>query len=307
MLFAARGRSRQKATPSSICRTARSSRFDRRPCPYHWQRRAGDTSFGIGDILNSIPTVTLKCLATPGVIWTRASPRFVTPPARHYADIAVRDAINRGEQVGPAFGPAASVLPRRPAIWIGEKILPPHLSLPGPAPWPITRMKHAKRCGSTCATTSTSSSSTRRSPSTCGATRAIARREMTFETMQALIEEAHWHGRTVTAHCYGGDGASWALDAGIDGIEHGFYLTDEQLEQMARQGTVLCPTLSVVGRFRDFGEKAAAGRCGESRSLAAEGDRQRLEDGRPRTRTRRQDHLRHRCRHAVRHPRRQRL
>jgi imidazolonepropionase-like amidohydrolase len=60
----------------------------------------------------------------------------------------------------------------------------------------------------------------------------------------------------VTAHCYGGPGATWAIEEGIDGIEHGFYLSDEQLDMMASRGTVLCPTLSVVGRFRQHGDAA---------------------------------------------------
>jgi imidazolonepropionase-like amidohydrolase len=80
--------------------------------------------------------------------------------------------------------------------------------------------------------------------------------EMTRETMRAIIEEAHWHGRRVTAHCYGGPGATWAIEEGIDGIEHGFYLSDEHLDMMATRGTVLCPTLSVVGRFREHGDAA---------------------------------------------------
>jgi imidazolonepropionase-like amidohydrolase len=79
---------------------------------------------------------------------------------------------------------------------------------------------------------------------------------MTRETMAAIFEEAHWHGRKVTAHCYGGPGADWAIDEGIDGIEHGFYLSDAQLGRMAEKGTALCPTLSVVGRFRQMGEAA---------------------------------------------------
>jgi len=80
--------------------------------------------------------------------------------------------------------------------------------------------------------------------------------EMTRETMAAIFEEARWHGRRVTAHCYGGDGATWAIEEGIDGIEHGFYLSDEHLDMMAERGTVLCPTLSVVGRFRENGDAA---------------------------------------------------
>lgn len=216
----------------------------------------GDNSFGVGDILNSIPTVTLNCLANARRDLDAGFTTVRDAAARHYADIAVRDAINRGEQVGPRIWACGLGITSTTGHMDREKILPPHLSLPGPSTvadspdearkavrlnlrydvdfikFNATLTEHVRRYHGYCAP------------------------EMTFETMQALIEEAHWHGRTVTAHCYGGDGATWALDARIDGIEHGFYLTDEQLDQMARQGTVLCPTLSVVGRFREFGDKA---------------------------------------------------
>jgi imidazolonepropionase-like amidohydrolase len=74
---------------------------------------------------------------------------------------------------------------------------------------------------------------------------------MTKETFEAICDEAHMHGRRVTAHCYGGTGADWAISAGLDGVEHGFYLTDDQLGLMANKGVVLCPTLSVPGHMRE--------------------------------------------------------
>ena len=70
--------------------------------------------------------------------------------------------------------------------------------------------------------------------------------EMTLETMKMLISWAHYHGRKVTGHGHDGLGIDFALEAGIDGIEHGSFLTDAQIEKMAKQGTVLCPTTSVL-------------------------------------------------------------
>ncbi|HET9015474.1 MAG TPA: amidohydrolase family protein [Thermomicrobiaceae bacterium] len=216
----------------------------------------GDSAFGVGDVLNSIPTVTLNCLRNAQRDLEAGFTTVRDAACRYYADIALRDAVNRGELRGPRIWACGLGITSTSGHMNREKILPPHLSLPGPTAvadspdearravrqnlrydvdfikFNATLTEHVRRYRGYCAP------------------------EMTAETMRALIEESHWHGRTVTAHCYGGDGASWALDAGIDGIEHGFYLTDEQLGQMARQGTVLCPTLSVVGRFREMGARA---------------------------------------------------
>ncbi len=216
----------------------------------------GDSAFGAGDILSSIPDVTLNCLRNAKRDLEAGFTTVRDAAARHYADVAVRDAINRGEFVGPRIWTCGLGITSTTGHMDREKILPPHLSLPGPSTvadnpdearkavrlnlrynvdfikFNATLTEHVRRYRGYCAP------------------------EMTFETMKALIDESHWHGRTVTAHCYGGDGATWALEAGIDGIEHGFYLTDEQLQHMAEHGTVLCPTLSVVGRFREFGAKA---------------------------------------------------
>lgn len=60
--------------------------------------------------------------------------------------------------------------------------------------------------------------------------------------IHAAIEEAHRLGRPVAAHIGGGPGATAAIEAGIDSIEHGVYLTDENLSQMADKGIVLCQT-----------------------------------------------------------------
>jgi imidazolonepropionase-like amidohydrolase len=75
--------------------------------------------------------------------------------------------------------------------------------------------------------------------------------EMTKETMAAMFEEAHWHGRKVTAHGHGGPGVTWAIEAGIDGIEHGMFLDERQLEMMAERGVAFCPTLTVMGHMRE--------------------------------------------------------
>jgi len=69
----------------------------------------------------------------------------------------------------------------------------------------------------------------------------------------------------VACHAYGGVGLHRALDGGCDSIEHGLDLDDAAITQMVRQGTWLCPTMSVY-----YKEWAPAG------TPAGERDRKRV-------------------------------
>jgi imidazolonepropionase-like amidohydrolase len=68
---------------------------------------------------------------------------------------------------------------------------------------------------------------------------------LTVEELRAIVDETHGWGRKVACHAYSGEGMQRALDGGCDSIEHGLALSDAQIAQMIRQGTWLCPTLSV--------------------------------------------------------------
>ncbi|MFP4200493.1 MAG: amidohydrolase family protein [Clostridia bacterium] len=72
--------------------------------------------------------------------------------------------------------------------------------------------------------------------------------EMLTEEMAAAVEVAHKAGRRVASHAMGTDGIRASLDAGVDSVEHGFWLTPELAEQMARQGSFLLPTAATLYR-----------------------------------------------------------
>ncbi len=215
-----------------------------------------DGAFGVAEFAKSIPATTLACyknaLRDLEAGWTTVR----DAASRYYADVALRDAINRGELVGPRLWCCGLGITSTAGHMDREKYLAPHLSLPGPsavADGPEEGRKavrlNLRNNVDFIKINATLTEHVRRYRGYCAP-------EMTRETMAAIFEEAHWHGRRVTAHCYGGDGATWAIEEGIDGIEHGFYLSDEHLDMMAERGTVLCPTLSVVGRFREKGNAA---------------------------------------------------
>ncbi len=67
----------------------------------------------------------------------------------------------------------------------------------------------------------------------------------TPEEMKAIIDEAHRERHKVAAHAMATPGQKTALDAGVDSLEHGDYLSDEILAQMKRQNVFYCPTLYV--------------------------------------------------------------
>ncbi|MFH0825852.1 MAG: amidohydrolase family protein, partial [Pseudomonadota bacterium] len=57
---------------------------------------------------------------------------------------------------------------------------------------------------------------------------------MKREEIAAAVDEAHRHGRMVAAHCCGGQGLIDCLELGVDTIEHGSGMTNEDIEKMAR-------------------------------------------------------------------------
>ncbi len=78
---------------------------------------------------------------------------------------------------------------------------------------------------------------------------------LTIEEMQAIVKMAHRYNRIVTAHATN-DKAVWeATTAGVDGIEHGYQISDTTLQLMAEKGTVLVPTDISKDEFLFFLEK----------------------------------------------------
>jgi len=65
--------------------------------------------------------------------------------------------------------------------------------------------------------------------------------------LAVLVEEAHNAGLRVATHAIGLQGIKNALRAGVDSVEHGFYLDDEAIELLlARDDVFLVPTLMGV-------------------------------------------------------------
>jgi imidazolonepropionase-like amidohydrolase len=63
------------------------------------------------------------------------------------------------------------------------------------------------------------------------------------EEMKAIVETAHGLGRKVAAHAHGSLGIKDAVLAGVDSVEHGSYINDEDIALMKQRGTYLVPTV----------------------------------------------------------------
>ncbi len=160
--------------------------------------------------------------------------------AKDYADIALRDAINDGDVIGPrmvASGPALGITGGH----CDENLLPPafHFQGDGVADG-VEAVQHKVRevikygadVIKICATGGVLSKGD--DPNTS---------QYTLEEMKAIVADAHRLGRRVAAHAHGAEGVRWASEAGVDSVEHGHLMDDAAIATLKKNGTYLVPTL----------------------------------------------------------------
>jgi imidazolonepropionase-like amidohydrolase len=84
-----------------------------------------------------------------------------------------------------------------------------------------------------------------------------------LEEIRAAVDEAHHAGRPVAVHVLGGEAADYVIAGAVDSIEHGFFLTDDQLRRMKEKGIFLSSTDFPAAHFA-AGEFANAEKIGAS-------------------------------------------
>ena len=67
----------------------------------------------------------------------------------------------------------------------------------------------------------------------------------TPEEFHAIVDEAHRENHRVAAHAMGMEGVHNAVEAGVDSLEHGAYITDDDLKTMVARGIWYVPTLYI--------------------------------------------------------------
>ncbi len=78
----------------------------------------------------------------------------------------------------------------------------------------------------------------------------------TLDELRAIVDEAHRERHRVASHAMALNGVHNSVEAGVDTIEHGNYIADEDLKTMAARGIFYVPTIFV-------GEYVAQGRAAE--------------------------------------------
>jgi imidazolonepropionase-like amidohydrolase len=160
--------------------------------------------------------------------------------ASDYADIALRDAINDGDVIGPrivASGPALGITGGH----CDDNLLPFafHHERDGVADG-VAAVQHKVRevikygadVVKICATGGVLSKGDDPNAS-----------QFTLEEMKAIVADAHRLGRKVAAHAHGAEGVRWASEAGVDSVEHGHLMDEAAIAALKKNGTYLVPTL----------------------------------------------------------------
>src|ERR1700761_8931622 len=67
--------------------------------------------------------------------------------------------------------------------------------------------------------------------------------QMTLEEIRAVVNTAHDYGFIVAAHAHGAEAIRRAVIGGVDSIEHGTYMDDQDMKLMKEHGTWYVPTI----------------------------------------------------------------
>jgi len=159
--------------------------------------------------------------------------------AEGYADVALRDAIDAGDVIGPRMqvsGPPLGITGGH----CDSNLLPPqfHYSAEGAADGVeavMHKVREVVKYGADvikfCASGGVFSKGDN-----------PRLEQYSPAEMQALITEAHRLGRKVATHAHSTVAIKDAVRAGVDSIEHGIFLDDEGIQLMKEHNTFLVPT-----------------------------------------------------------------
>ena len=156
--------------------------------------------------------------------------------ASGYTDVALRDAINAGDVIGPRM------LVSGPSIGItgghcDDNMLAPEYAersdgvadgVEGVRAMVRKNVKYGVDVIKYCGTGGVFSKGTQ-----------VGAQQYTAEEVAALVDEAHMHGRRVAVHAHGANGIKVALQAGVDTIEHASLIDQEGLELAKKNGAYL--------------------------------------------------------------------
>src|SRR5262245_4239491 len=162
-----------------------------------------------------------------------------------FADVAIRDGINRGIIPGPRFLVSTYALTITGGH-MNNAGLNPDIPIPEPATLTdsrdamIAEVRREVKYGADWIKLYATGTLRHVDPVTLEPLSQVS-----LEEVKAVVAEAaRWH-RDVAAHAYGGEGAKNAIRGGVRSIEHGMLMDDETIKLLVDHGTYWCPTLLV--------------------------------------------------------------
>lgn len=219
----------------------------------HVHLTADAEKHGYKRLADSLPRVTLTGVkhAKDTLMAGFTTVRNVGAPG--FADVAIRDAINDGDIVGPRMFVAGRSLGVTGGHCDNNLLPPEYKAVSGgvaDGPWEVrAKVRENIKYGATvikfCATGGVLSKGTK-----------VGVQQYTLEEMQALIEEAHMRGLTVAAHAHGTNGIVTAIKAGVDSVEHASFLNNEAIKLAVEKGTYFSMDIYVTEYILGMGEKA---------------------------------------------------
>jgi imidazolonepropionase-like amidohydrolase len=66
------------------------------------------------------------------------------------------------------------------------------------------------------------------------------------EEFRAMVDETHRHKKKITVHAHSDNAIRAAVEAGVDSVEHGTLMSEDTARLMAKKGTYYVPTLYVL-------------------------------------------------------------
>ncbi len=213
---------------------------------YYWDQAPGTTPWAQSDARQSSMTVFLaqenaRKTLEAGVTTVRDL------GSSEYADVAMRDLINRGAMIGPRMfvsGYGLNVT--------SSPVKPGYASPPGGTADGVSEVLRVVR-----QQVAAHADVIKMYGSTGSDQDVTGFQTFTFDEMKAAADVTHKYGLKLAVHSYGPDGARDAVRAGADSIEHSTDMDDATIAEMAKRGTFYVPTIDhnryYVEYRKDFG------------------------------------------------------
>jgi imidazolonepropionase-like amidohydrolase len=160
-------------------------------------------------------------------------------------DLALRDAVHRGDVIGPRMfvaGKSLAVLGGHadPTNSYREDIL----GVPGTEEGIVNGVESARRATLLAIKRGSDWIKITATAGVLSLSGNAQNPQFTEEEIRVIVQTAADFGKKVAAHAHGAEGAKRAIRAGVASIEHGTYLDDEAFELMKKHGTFWVPTIT---------------------------------------------------------------